>query len=52
MDSLRLPAALEASNNILIAGAGGGFDLYTGLPMYERLRSLGKRVSLAALDTA
>lgn len=50
MDSLRLPAALEATQSILIAGAGGGFDLYTGLPMYERLRSLGKRVYLANLS--
>jgi len=50
MDTLRLPSALEASQNILIAGAGGGFDVYTGLPMYERLRSLGKRVYLANLS--
>jgi hypothetical protein len=50
MDALRLPSALEASKNILIAGAGGGFDVYTGLPMYERLRSLGKQVFLANLS--
>lgn len=50
MDALRLPSALEASQNILIAGAGGGFDVYTGLPMYERLRALGKRVYLANLS--
>jgi hypothetical protein len=50
MDSLRLPSALEASNTVLIAGAGGGFDVYTGLPIYERLRSLGKRVFLANLS--
>ena len=50
MDALRLPSALEASQNILIAGAGGGFDVYTGLPMYERLRALGKRVHLANLS--
>ena len=50
MDCLRLPSALEASQNILIAGAGGGFDVYTGIPMYERLRSLGKHVFLANLS--
>lgn len=50
MDALRLPSALEASQSILIAGAGGGFDVYTGLPLYERLRSLGKRVYLANLS--
>jgi hypothetical protein len=50
MDTLRLPSALEACQNILIAGAGGGFDVYTGLPMYERLRALGKRVYLANLS--
>lgn len=50
MDTLRLPTALEASSAVLIAGAGGGFDVYTGLPIYERLRSLGKRVFLANLS--
>ena len=50
MDCLRLPAALEASNSVLIAGAGGGFDVYTGLPIYERMRSLGKRAYLANLS--
>jgi len=50
MDALRLPSTLEASQNILIAGAGGGFDVYTGLPMYERLRGLGKHVYLANLS--
>lgn len=50
MDTLRLPAALEASSAVLIAGAGGGFDVYTGLPIYERLRSLGKRAFLANLS--
>ena len=50
MDALRLPSALEASQRILIAGAGGGFDVYTGLPLYERLRSFGKSVYLANLS--
>lgn len=50
MDELRLPSALEASQRVLVAGAGGGFDVYAGLPIYERLRSLGKQVFLANLS--
>lgn len=52
MDKLILPSALEASHRVLIAGAGGGFDVYCGLPIYERLRSLGKTVFLANLSFA
>lgn len=50
MDDLRLPAALERSERVLVAGAGGGFDVYAGLPIYERLRRLGKQVFLASLS--
>jgi hypothetical protein len=50
MDELRLPSAIENSQCVLVAGAGGGFDVYAGLPMYERLRSLGKTVFLANLS--
>jgi hypothetical protein len=50
MDELRLPSSLEASSRILVAGAGGGFDVYTGLPMYARLRALGKQVFLSNLS--
>jgi len=50
MDTLRLPSLLENCNRILIAGAGGGFDVYAGLPVYERLRSLGKDVFLANMS--
>lgn len=38
---------LENSKNILIAGAGGGFDIYAGLPIYFALKALGKSVHLA-----
>jgi hypothetical protein len=38
---------LENSQNILIAGAGGGFDIFAGLPLYFALRELGKTVHLA-----
>lgn len=52
MDELRLPSILENSRRVLVAGAGGGFDVYAGLPIYERLRSLGKKVFLANLSFA
>ncbi|MBZ0279037.1 MAG: DUF1152 domain-containing protein [Anaerolineae bacterium] len=38
---------LENSRNILIAGAGGGFDVFSGLPLYFTLRDQGKTVHLA-----
>ncbi len=38
---------LESAKNILIAGAGGGFDVFAGLPIYFALRELGKTVHLA-----
>jgi len=50
MDELRLPSAVENSQSVLVAGAGGGFDVYAGLPIYERLRLLGKKVFLANLS--
>lgn len=50
MDKLRLPSAIENSQRILVAGAGGGYDVYAGLPIYERLRLLGKNVYLANLS--
>lgn len=39
--------AVAGSKSILIAGAGGGFDLYSGIPLYFALKSLGKTVYLA-----
>ncbi|MBZ5687580.1 MAG: DUF1152 domain-containing protein [Acidobacteriia bacterium] len=50
MDEFRLPSSLERSQRVLVSGAGGGFDVYTGLPIYERLRSLGKQVFLGNLS--
>lgn len=38
---------LADAQNILIAGAGGGFDVFNGLPIYFTLRDLGKNVHLA-----
>ena len=38
---------LESSKNILISGAGGGFDLFCGIPLYFNLVAQGKKVTLA-----
>lgn len=40
---------VERGRNILIAGAGGGFDVFCGLPLYFGLRETGKDVHLANL---
>ncbi len=54
MDFLR-PAIfdeLEAAQNVLVAGAGGGFDVFAGLPLYFALKNAGKNVHLANLTFA
>jgi hypothetical protein len=52
MELLRLPffRELEEAKNVLVAGAGGGFDVFCGLPLYFGLRSAGKQVHLANLS--
>ena len=52
MNSFRLPffTELQDARNVLIAGAGGGFDVFSGLPLYFNLRAAGKNVSLANLS--
>jgi hypothetical protein len=49
---LRQPffAALDGAQRILIAGAGGGFDVFCGLPLYFALRDAGRKVFLANLS--
>jgi hypothetical protein len=42
-------ARLRRHERILIAGAGGGFDVYAGLPLYVALRAAGRQVFLANL---
>jgi len=44
-----LLARLKRHQRILIAGAGGGFDVYAGLPLYVALRAAGREVFLANL---
>ncbi|WP_344507536.1 hypothetical protein [Dactylosporangium maewongense] len=51
--SLAVPplfAALAPARNVLIAGAGGGFDVYAGLPLALALWEGGTRVHLASLS--
>jgi hypothetical protein len=52
MDFLRLPffEAVRDAETVLLAGAGGGYDIYTGLPLYLGLRAAGKTVHLANLS--
>jgi hypothetical protein len=47
--NLNLPALdqLASCRNLLIAGMGGGFDLFCGLPIYFELQQRGQRVHLA-----
>ncbi len=52
MDLLTLPfhREINAAQNILLAGCGGGYDIFCGLPLYFGLRALGKTVHLANLS--
>ncbi|WP_157239280.1 DUF1152 domain-containing protein [Catenuloplanes japonicus] len=51
--SLGLPpllGALSGARRVLVAGAGGGFDVYAGLPLVFALRESGVEVHLANLS--
>ncbi len=41
---------IRDSKSVLIVGAGGGFDVFAGLPLYFALRANGVRVHLANLS--
>jgi hypothetical protein len=43
---------LRDARRVLVAGAGGGFDVYAGLPLALALASAGKEVHLANLSFA
>jgi len=43
---------LDSAQTILLAGAGGGFDVFCGLPLYSWLRNAGKTAHLANLSFA
>lgn len=50
--TLKFFTELQKSKRILLAGAGGGFDIYCGLPLYFDLKEQGKEVFLANLSFA
>ncbi|PSL00135.1 hypothetical protein CLV63_102261 [Murinocardiopsis flavida] len=43
---------LDGARSVLVAGAGGGFDIYAGLPLALALRRPGRSVHLANLSFA
>lgn len=43
---------LEGARTVLVAGAGGGFDVLAGIPLATGLRAAGKQVHLANLSFA
>lgn len=48
----RLPffEKIAKAKTVLLAGAGGGYDIFTGLPLYFAFRAVGKTVHLANLS--
>jgi hypothetical protein len=52
MTLLRLPFfdELDGARRVLIAGCGGGYDVFCGLPLYFGLRDEGREVHLANLS--
>ncbi|BFV59612.1 DUF1152 domain-containing protein [Kitasatospora sp. CMC57] len=46
----QLLTRLGQARRVLIAGAGGGFDVYAGLPLALALRAAGREVHLASLS--
>lgn len=50
LSTIPLFSQLDNSQNILISGAGGGFDIYCGLPLYFALKAQGKKVVLSNLS--
>jgi hypothetical protein len=42
---------LQEAETILIVGAGGGYDVFCGLPLYFSLKKVGKTVHLANLSS-
>ena len=50
LDQVRLFTELESAERILLAGAGGGYDVYAGVPLYAALRRRGHEVFLGNLS--
>ena len=49
MLTLPLQQKLAQAKTVLLAGCGGGFDVFSGLPLYFALEAAGKTVHLANL---
>jgi hypothetical protein len=49
MLTLPLQHELQQAKTVLLAGCGGGFDVFSGLPLYFALEAAGKAVHLANL---
>lgn len=49
LGSIPLFTELSDSKHILLAGAGGGYDVFSALPLYFSLREQNKTVTLASL---
>jgi len=47
LDKIPFFQEVEESNNILLAGMGGGFDIYAAIPLYFSLIKQGKKVTIA-----
>lgn len=50
LDQVRLFTELADARRVLIAGAGGGYDVYAGIPLYAALRRRGCEVFLGNLS--
>lgn len=50
LDQVRLFTELADARRVLIAGAGGGYDIYAGIPLYAALRRRGCEVFLGNLS--
>lgn len=50
LSQLPLFDELRNAQTVLLAGAGGGYDIFCGLPLFHALRSMGKTVHLANLS--
>src|SRR3954469_25482439 len=50
---MKIPFLTEIAQaqNVLLVGAGGGYDIFSGLPLYRSLRNQGKSVHLANLSS-
>jgi hypothetical protein len=47
----RFLGQIARAQNVLLVGAGGGYDIFSGLPLYRWLRATGKTVHLTNLSS-